>query len=35
MSIFRLRLQLGDKKAKEVKSKLKNAMIRSCCDEWR
>ena len=26
MGIFRLRLQLGNKKAKEVKSKLKNAI---------
>jgi hypothetical protein len=35
MSVFRLRLQMGVKKAKKVKSKLKNAMIRSCCDGWR
>ena len=26
---------MGTKKAKKVKSKLKNAMIRSCCDGWR
>ena len=32
MSIFWLRLQLGNKKAKKVKSKLKNEMIRSYCD---
>ena len=35
MSVFRRRLQMGTKKAKKVKSKLKNAMIRSCCDGWR
>ena len=35
MPIFWLRLQLGTKKAKKVKSKLKNVMIRSCCDGWR
>ena len=27
--------QMGTKKAKKVKSKLKNAMIRSCYDGWR
>ena len=27
--------QMGNKKAKEVKSKLTNATIRSCCDRWR
>jgi hypothetical protein len=35
MSIFRLRLQLGTKKAKKVKCMLKKAMVRSCCDGWR
>jgi len=35
MSVFRRRLQMGVKKAKKVMCKLKNAMIRSCCDAWR